>query len=287
MKIGVVYPQTELRGDPRAVRSIAMEVEALDYDYLLSFDHVVGATHDREPKLTGPYTDQHPFHDPLMMFAHVAALTRRIELVTGILILPQRPTVLVARQAADLDLLSGERFRLGVGIGWNYVEYQALGQEFRTRGRRVEEQIGLLRSLWTEPLVSFQGEFDRLDRVSLNPRPRRAIPVWLGGFSEPVYRRAARIGDGFIFTGEPERAVEGWKRVEHYLQEAGRSGGLFGKEMIIGRLEKSVEAIAERVQWCRDWGCSHIAINTMGRGLDSIEAHTRFLEEVRERIGAG
>ena len=202
MKIGAVYPQTELSGDPEAVRRIAASVEALGYDYLLAYDHVLGATHDREPKLTGPYTERHPFHDPLVMFAHVAAIARRIELVTGVLILPQRQTVLVARQAADLDLLSGGRLRLGVGIGWNYVEYEALGQSFNTRGRREEEQIGLLRRLWTEPLVDFRGEFDRVNRAALNPRPRRAIPIWLGGFSEPAYRRGARLADGFIFIGE-------------------------------------------------------------------------------------
>src|SRR5581483_6056407 len=155
MKIGVIYPQTELGGDPEAVRRIGISAEELGYHHLLAYDHVLGATHAREPKLTGPYTDKHPFHDPFVMFAHLAALTRRIEFVTGILILPQRQTGLVARQAADLDLLSGGRLRLGVGIGWNYVEYAALGQDFSTRGRRMAEQVNLLRRLWSEPLVDF------------------------------------------------------------------------------------------------------------------------------------
>src|ERR1700724_1739113 len=169
MHIEVVYPQTELRGDPTAVRRIGRAVEDQGFDHLLAYDHVLGAVHaDRTPKLTGPYTEKDPFHDPFVMFAYLAGITQRIEFVTGILILPQRQTVLVARQAADLDLLSHERLRLGVGIGWNYVEYDSLGQDFRSRGKRVSEQINLLRRLWSEPLVNFEGAFDRIDRAALN-----------------------------------------------------------------------------------------------------------------------
>jgi probable F420-dependent oxidoreductase len=284
MKIGVVYPQTELRGDPEAVRMIGTTVESLGYDYLLAFDHVLGATHDREPKLTGPYTEQHPFHDPLVMFAHVAALTHRIELVTGVIILPQRQTVLVARQAADLDLLSGGRLRLGVGIGWNYVEYDALGQSFKTRGRRADEQMALLRRLWSEPLVSFEGEFDRIDRAALNPRPARRIPLWVGGFSEAAYRRAARLGDGFIFVGAEERAAEGWARIEQQLREAGRPIEGFGKEIVLGRMLKSPRDIAARVAACRAAGYTHVAVDTMGKGLASAQAHCDFIAEVRQRL---
>ena len=149
MKIGAVYPQTELRGDPDAVRRIGLAAESLGYDYLLAYDHVVGAVHaDREPALTGPYTEHDPFHDPFVMFAYLAGITDRLEFATGVLILPQRQTVLVAKQSADLDLLSGGRLRLGVGVGWNYVEYNALGQSFARRGQRADEQIGILRSLW-------------------------------------------------------------------------------------------------------------------------------------------
>jgi probable F420-dependent oxidoreductase len=284
VKIGVVYPQTELRGDPQAVRRIGTEVEALGYDYLLAYDHVVGATHDREPKLTGPYTERDPFHDPLVMFAHLAAITQRIELVTGILILPQRQTVLVARQAADLDLLSGGRLRLGIGIGWNYVEYEALGQDFKTRGRRCEEQVQLLRRLWSESLVTFDGEFDRIDRASLNPRPARRIPVWFGGFSDPVYRRAARLGDGFIFVGTLERAAEAWVRIEGYLKESGRSAGEFGREVVVGRSNKTAGDVARTLDACRAWGCTHAAVDTMGRGFDTAEAHVEFAREVRRHI---
>ncbi len=286
MRIGAVYPQIELRGDPDAVRRIGTTVESLGFDYLLTYDHVLGAVHEgREPKLTGPYTEQNPFHDPLVMFAHLAALTRRIELVTGILILPQRQTALVARQVADVDLLSAGRLRLGVGIGWNHVEYQALGQDFKTRGRREEEQVPLLRRLWSEPLVTFHGQFDRIDRACINPRPTRRIPIWFGGYSEPVYRRAARLGDGFIFTGGPERAVEGWKHVERSLREVGRDVGEFGKEMIVGRLDKTPREVAARIEWCREQGCTHAAVDTMSKGFATADAHLEFLSEVREHIG--
>ena len=286
MKLGVVYPQTELRGDPHAVRQIGLALETLGFDHLLTYDHVLGATHDREPRLTGPYTNLHPFHDPLVMFSHLAAITHRLEFVTGILILPQRQTALVARQCADLDLLSGQRFRLGVGVGWNYVEYEALGESFKTRGRRLSEQVGLLRRLWSEPLVSFAGEFDRIDRACLNPRPRRLIPIWFGGFTDPAFERAARMGDGFIFTGSVERLRDGWARVEHFLTQAGRAPSEFGKEMIVGRAEKTAAEIAARIADCRERACTHAAIDTMGRGLTSAQAHIDLIAEVRARIGA-
>ncbi|HUN26854.1 MAG TPA: LLM class F420-dependent oxidoreductase [Steroidobacteraceae bacterium] len=285
MKIGAVYPQVELRGDPEAVRRIGTQVETLGLDYLLAYDHVLGANHERrEPKLTGPYTEQHPFHDPLLMFAHIAGLTRRLELVTGVLILPQRQTALVARQVADLDLLSGGRFRLGVGVGWNYVEYRALGEDFTTRGRRLDEQIELLRRLWSEPLVEFAGRFDRIERAALNPRPSRRIPIWFGGFSEPAYRRAARIGDGFIFTGPVERSTAGWSQVEQHLRAAGRDPAEFGREMIVGRFDKTPEEVAARLAWCREWGCTHAAVDTMGKGLASAAAHLDFLAQVMARM---
>ena len=177
VQIGVVYPQIELGGDPTAVRRFGRAVEELGFDYLLAYDHVLGAVHaGRTPRLTGPYTERDPFHDPFVMFAYLAGMTERIGFATGVLILPQRQTALVARQAADVDLLSGGRLRLGVGVGWSPVEYQALGQDFRSRGARQEEQIELLRRLFTEPVVDFVGRFDRVDRAALVPKPARSVP---------------------------------------------------------------------------------------------------------------
>ncbi|MGD2077080.1 MAG: TIGR03619 family F420-dependent LLM class oxidoreductase, partial [Chloroflexota bacterium] len=157
MEVGVVFPQTEFGNDPAAIRDYAQLAEGLGYSHILAYDHVLGAQPDRQPKLEGPYTYEDPFHEPFVLFSFMAGLTRKIGLATGILILPQRQTALVAKQAAALDVLSNGRLRLGVGIGWNWVEYDALGQDFHRRGRRVEEQVTLLRQLWTQPLVNFEG----------------------------------------------------------------------------------------------------------------------------------
>lgn len=283
MKIGLIYPQTELQGDPVAVRTIGLAAEEIGYDHLLAYDHVLGAHHDREPVPNGPYTDKHPFHDPLVMFAYLAGITRRIELVTGVIILPQRQTALVARQAADVDLLSDERLRLGVGIGWNHVEYEALGQDFRTRGKRVGEQVELLRALWTQPVVDFTGAFDRIDRATLNPRPRRQIPVWLGGFSEPALRRAARIADGFIFVDGASDASALLAQLRGFLAEEGRAAEAFGLQCNM-LTAKSPEAVVERALRWRDEGGTHAAVVTMGQGLETVGAHVDYMKRVADAL---
>jgi probable F420-dependent oxidoreductase len=283
MKIGVIYPQTELQGDPEAVRRIGLAAEELGFDHLLAYDHVLGAHHDREPKLQGPYTDKQPFHDPFVMFGYLAAITRRIELVTGVVILPQRQTALVARQAADVDLLSHERLRLGVGIGWNYVEYDSLGQDFRTRGKRVGEQIELLRALWSEPVVSFDGRFDKVDRATLNPRPKRRIPIWMGGFSDIALQRAARIGDGYIFADGAADSFDLLPRLKAYLDAEGRSAEPFGLQINM-LLAKSPEAVIETVKRWRDVGGSHAAVVTMGQGFTTIDEHVGYLDRVADAL---
>jgi len=285
MQIGVVYPQIELGGDPDAVRRIARAVESLGFDHLLAYDHVLGAVHEgREPALTGPYTELDPFHDPMVMFAYLAGLTERLQFVTGVIISPQRQTALLARQAADLDLLSGGRFRLGIGVGWNFVEYEALGQDFRTRGARQEEQIELLRRLWTEPIVDFTGRFDRVDRASSLPMPSRPVPIWLGGFGEVAFKRAARLADGFIFGGGSHQVIEALARLRTLLAENGRSADDFGTEAAIGTRQSAGEH-ADRI---RDWaaaGGTHASIVTMGRGLDSTEAHLDYIAQVAGELG--
>jgi probable F420-dependent oxidoreductase len=286
MQIGAVYPQIELRGDPRAVRRIGRAVEDLGFDHLLAYDHVLGAVHaDRTPPLTGPYTEHDPFHDPLVMFAHLAAITERIEFATGVLILPQRQTALLARQAADVDLLSGGRLRLGVGVGWSPVEYEALGQDFRTRGARQEEQIGLLRRLFTEPVVDFSGRFDRVDRAALVPKPTRPVPIWLGGSGEAAFERAARLADGFIFFGAAgiDRAVEAWNRLRERLDGLGRSVDDFGAEYVALPGRGQDELAAQLDAW-REAGGTHASVATMGLGLDSTEAHIDYLASVAHAL---
>jgi probable F420-dependent oxidoreductase len=285
MQIGVVYPQIELGGDPAAVRRIGRATEELGFDHLLAYDHVLGAVHnDRFPPLVGPYTEHDPFHDPLVMFAHLAAVTERIGFVTGVLILPQRQTALVARQAADVDLLSGGRLRLGVGIGWNHVEYQALRENFGTRGTREEEQIALLRRLWAEPVVEFNGTFDRIDRAALVPKPTRAIPIWLGGYSDAAHGRAARVGDGFIFGGRTENVIGAWDRVRELVVNEGRPLEGFGGEYVVMSRKGPQEVIAKIGAW-RDAGGTHAAVLTMGLGLGSTAGHIEYLAAIADALG--
>jgi probable F420-dependent oxidoreductase len=285
VQIGVVYPQIELRGDPSAVRRIGTAVEELGFDHLLSYDHVLGAVHaNRTPELTGPYTERDPFHDPFVMFAYLAGITKRIGFTTGILVLPQRPTALVARQAADVDLLSGSRLRLGVGIGWNYVEYQALGQDFHTRGARQEEQIKLLRRLFTEPVVDFAGRFDRVDRASLMPKPARSIPIWLGGNGDVAFERAARLADGFIFFGgTSDQVVADWNRLQDRVQAAGRSVKDFGADWVVLSRGDVGDLTSEIDAWRRAGG-THVSVDTMDRCLDSVDGHIGYLASVANAL---
>jgi probable F420-dependent oxidoreductase len=283
VKIGVIYPQTELKGDPSAVRRIGLATEALGFDSLVAYDHVLGASHAREPKLNGPYDEHHPFHDPFVMFAYLAALTERIEFVTGVLILPQRQTVLVARQAADLDLLSGERLRLGAGIGWNYVEYDAMGEDFSRRGARLGEQVDLLRKLWSEPLTEFRGEFDRVDRAALNPRPKRRIPIWLGGFADIALRRAARIADGFICADGAADAFAQIARLRELLAQEGRALGEFGVQCNMLKAKTPGAVVETTLRW-RDAGGTDAAFATMGQGLDTTDKHLDYIQRVADAL---
>jgi probable F420-dependent oxidoreductase len=285
MHVGVVYPQTELGGDPGAVRQIGRAAEDLGFDHILAYDHVLGAVHaDRARRLTGPYTEHDPFHDPFVMFAYLAGITERIQFATGVLVLPQRQTALVARQAADVDLLSGGRLRLGVGVGWNHVEYEALGQDFGTRGARQEEQIELLRRLFTEPVVDFSGRFDRVDRAALVPKPARSIPIWLGGSSEAAFDRAARLADGFIFFGGGvDHAVGAWDALRDRLRRHDRSPESFGADYVALPKGGTDHLMAEIDAW-GEAGGTHVSVVTMGLGLSSAEAHAEYLATVAEAL---
>jgi probable F420-dependent oxidoreductase len=275
-------------GDPDAVRKFIRAAEELGYEHLMAHDHVVKASHEgRQPKLNGPYTEKHAFHDPFVLFGFAAAVTDKLEFVTGVLVLPQRQTALVAQQAADVDLLSRERLRLGVGIGWNYVEYEALGQDFRTRSKRLEEQIGLLRELWTTPLVTFEGRFDRIDRAGIHPRPRRPIPLWMGGYTEPAYERGARLADGFVFAADGAGAALAWGRVKHHLGVLGRSEEHFGRELLV-IFARHAQAAADHLKIWRDAGGTHGCVASMDKGLGSnIDAHIDYIAKVKRLLDAG
>ena len=284
MNVGVVFPQTEIGDDPKVIRDFAQTAEALGYSHILVYDHVLGAVHQgREPRLTGPYTEQTPFHEPFVLFGYMAAITSRVELVTGVLILPQRQTALVAKQAAQVDVLSGGRLRLGIGVGWNYVEYDALGEDFHTRGRRQAEQVEVMRRLWTEPVVDYTGRFHRIDRAGLLPMPTRSIPVWMGGFSDPAYNRAAQIADGFIFTSRAANAPEMAASMREKVAAAGRDPSAFGIEGIVSA-QGSPDDWTSALQTWRNAGASHLSMVSMNLGLDA-GGHIGMLEQYAGAIG--
>jgi len=284
MKLGAAFPSTEVSGDPDAVRRFVRAIDELGFDHIMVPDHVVKASlKDRDPPVFGPYTEEHSFHDPFVLFSFMAALTDRLEFVSGVLVLPQRQTALVAQQAADVDLLSRERLRLGVGVGWSPVEYAALGQDFRTRGKRIEEQIGLLRRLWSEPLVEFKGRFDSIDRAATNPRPKRLIPLWLGGQSEAAYERAARVADGFIHANGKD-APAGLERVRQHMREQGRNEAAFGQELLTQFARNATEAAEELLGW-RDLGGTHGSAPSTAKGLGGdIEAHIEYFAALKLRF---
>ncbi len=287
MRIGITFPQNELSGDPEALRGFAIAAESLGYDHLLMYDHVVGAVRgvQRDPPVPErSYDDRDPFHDPLVAFGFLAAVTERIELVTGILILPQRQTVLVARQAADVDILSGGRLRLGVGIGYNPVEYQALGQRWRTRGRRLDEQIPYLRELWSGQAMTFAGEFDQIDRAAVYPPPARPIPIWIGGSSEAAYRRAALLGDGFIFGyGMRQEALCAWARVQELLRLEGREVAEFRAvfNLLPEREGAWLGETLASLPALRDAGATDVTLTSARNGLSGLQQHVDFITELR------
>lgn len=231
MKLGLVFPTCDIGSDPIAIRDYVEAAEGLGFDSLLCFDHVLGAVHaDRNPPLPGPYDETFPFHEPFVLLAWIAGFTRRIELATGVLVLPQRPAALVAKQAAELQLLSRGRLRLGVGAGWNRVESEALGFGFADRGQRLNEQVDVLRRLWSEPVVDYHGRFHRIDRAGILPRPASPIPIWFGGASPQTYERAARLGDGFVFRPDDREYGPALAGIRERMQTLGRDASGFGAE---------------------------------------------------------
>ena len=277
MRIGVIFPQTEIGSDPSVIRDFAQTAEGLGYSHILAYDHVLGAVPEREPRLWGPYTHEFAFHEPFTLFGYLAAVTERVGLVTGVIILPQRQTALVAKQAAEVDILSGGRLRLGVGTGWNYVEYDALNERFGNRGRRQEEQIEVLRRLWAEPVVDYTGEWHRIDRAGLNPLPGRRIPIWFGGFSAPAFERAARIGDGFIFGGSSTDALAALETIRGHLARGGRDPAEFGVEAMVNYADGPDGWTAEAERW-RGAGADYVSMRTMNAGLDGPRAHIAAIE---------
>ena len=259
MRVGLVVPQNELGVDPGALRELAQGAEHAGFSHLLVFDHVVGRSYDPDD-----YAGR-PWREPLVVLAYLAALTTRIELATGIVIGPQRQTVLLAKQVAELELLSAGRLRLGLGVGWNPQEYAALGQDFATRGKRLDAQLPLLRQLWEEPAVEAELGAERLERVGLNPLPPRRIPLWFGGKGPAAIRRAVTHGDGVMLTVPTSTE---YPRVRAELDAAatavGRSADELGVEVWINACDLPASEWAEEIERYRAAGASHLSVMLTG-----------------------
>ena len=288
MRVGVSFPTTEIGNDPNAIKAFAQGVESLGFDYLTCIDHVIQKEQPEADDWRAYYTLDNPFHEVLVMFGFLAAVTEKLELATAILILPQRPTVLVAKQLAEIDVLTQGRLRVGVGIGWNAVEFDALGQNFRKRGRRVEEQVGLLRQLWTEKTVSFAGEFDTVDDAGINPRPvQQPIPIWFGAFTPPAIQRAGRLADGLFQNPRAtptEMAPEHINILHTAAREAGRNPGDIGLDATIYTQGRGANAIRADFEAWRELGATHVTLRTMTTGYSEVDQHLEALADAKASL---
>ncbi len=288
MRIGLTFPQTEIGADPGAVRAYAETAEALGFQHIAVFDHVLGANPASRPGQRFAYTHESQFHEPMVLFGYMAALTASVEFVTRILILPQRQTVLAAKQAAAVDVLSRGRMRYGVGLGWNEAEYEALGQDFHNRGRRLEEQIAVLRALWTEPLVTFNGRYHTITDAGLNPLPvQRPIPLWMGGGAvDASLNRIARLGDGWFPQVPVDKAADAVAQMLGLVRAAGRDPAQFGVDASVNISVGGHQEWARVAEQWRAAGATHLSFNTIGGGLAAPSAHLDALRQFSEVVGA-
>jgi len=286
MRLGAIFPQNEIGNDPAAIREWIETAEGLGYDHVLVYDHVIGASLANRPDWSGPYNHETPFHEIFVLLGYFAALTRRIELVTGVVILPQRQTALVAKQASAIDVLSGGRLRLGVGVGWNEVEYVALNEDFRTRGVRIEEQIAVMRALWTDEVVDFTGRWHRIPEAGINPLPvRRPIPVWIGGTVHAVIERIGRIGDGWFPQMSPEEAPAKLNLLRAAAEAAGRDPASIGVEARINLNQVPLEQAAGYAARWRALGATHLSVGFMKAGYATPREHIDALKRAKDALG--
>lgn len=287
MKFGVVYPQTEMPPDPVAIRDYAQAVEYLGFQHILAYDHILGASPERPGGWQGPYTFKDSFMEPFSLFSYMAGATQHLGFGTAILILPQRQTALVAKQAACLSVLCKGRFRLGVGLGWNRVEYEALNKSFTDRGKRIEEQVELLRRLFREEVIDFQGKYEQITGAGLNPLPPdKHIPIWFGTNAEQATLRAARMGDGWFPGYKSARdAAAAMNMVKREREAAGKGMQDFGIEPRVSYGDGDPDRLRTLVE---DWthaGATHLSFNTMGAGLGSVSRHIKALTVCSKIIG--
>jgi probable F420-dependent oxidoreductase len=287
MRVGVVFPQTEIGSDPAAIRDFAQAAEGMGYHHLLAYDHIVGANPASYPNTKLIYTHESAFHELFVLFGYLAGQTERIELFSGILILPQRQTVLVAKQAAEVDVLSGGRLRLGVAVGWNPVEFEAQNEDFSNRGQRIEEQIEVMRALWTQDLVNYQGKWHRITDAGVNPRPvQQSIPIWFGGGAPAVIRRVGQIGDGWIPFLPTDATGEAMIEEMHgHARDAGRDPADIKIECMIQMREGAPDDWAKKISTYRDMGVSYISGVTMNADCKTPADHIKAIERFKDAAG--
>ena len=286
MQLGAIFPQTEIGADPGGVREFAQAAESLGYQDLAVFDHVLGADASKHANWDRPYRHTDMFHEPFVLFGYLAAFTETIRMTTQILILGQRQTALVAKQAAEVDVLTGGRLRLGIGIGWNYVEYEALGEDFHNRGRRSVEQIELLRALWTQDVVNFKGRYHQVSHAGINPRPvQQPIPIWFGGGHERVVRRIGRLADGWFPQFQPDSAgQEKISQMRQYAKDAGRDPMSIGIEGRISYGDGNPDTWNKAAAAWDEVGATHLSINTMRAGLQGPDQHIDAIRRFKDAV---
>ena len=280
MEFGAVLPHNEIGTDPGAIKAYLQGVEAAGCTHLLIYDHVMGGDRNREGGFEGVYDKDTAFHEPFTFFAFAAAVTERIDLVSTVLILPQRQTVLVAKQAAEVALLSGNRLRLGVGTGWNKLEYQALNETFTNRGRRQAEQVDLMRKLWSEDSLTYHGEFHTIEGASINPRPSKTIPIWFGGSSSALLERCGRLGDGWMpLGGANAKSGAALDVIREHRVAAGKSMEGFGVQAQAQYAGGTPERWrAHSASW-QSMGATHLALATHNAGPTDVDGHLARLHE--------
>lgn len=284
MKLGAVFPQVEIGTDPAQIKAFAQGAEDLGFDYLLCYDHILGCRAEAYPEQKFIYTLEDDFHEPFVLYGYLAGVTRRIEMVTGILVLPQRETALVAKQAAQVALFSEGRLRLGVGVGWNRPEAEALGSDFGSRGRRLDEQLQVLEQLWSRPEVNFDGELHRLKSVGIRPMPPHPIPIWVGGYAPAAIRRAARHGQGWMPATLPQDNLQQLlELLTHELEKNGKSREDFGIDARILWREPQPQK-EENLRGWREVGVTHLRCNTMGCGFSNADEHLDALSSFKQWV---
>ena len=287
MKFGIVFPHNEIGNDPRDIKEYAQRAEKLGADHMLIYDHVLGADPDRPGGFNGPYDKDIAFHEPFTVFSFMAAVTDKIDFSTSVLILPQRQTALVAKQASQLAILSNNRFRLGIGTGWNTVEYEALDIPFEKRGRRQAEQVDLLRKLWRSDSMSFDGNFHTVTKASILPRPTQTIPIWFGGGSPALLKRCATLGDGWVPIGGPnEASAQSIEVLKQHRKDAGLSWDNFGIQAQAQFAGGTPERWLKHAQRWRNLGCTHLAVATHNAGNKTVTDHLRAAQSYFDAVSS-